>query len=529
MKKDERTFEEQILLFRKAGFACINLISKEESVVVDEIRRVLGKDPGTGQVLKYSHASCSLIRSEKNKILKQTEKDSNIEPDELFASFMSLMSVGPDDPTNVIIIPDFGELLRRDPQLRRSLRERIWWCQNSGHQIILLTTKVEELPEIENDITVYHHGLPDVIQTKKLISRMSNDYGLVMGEDDIHQCAESLSGMTSHAQEDAVSLSLVDSKMKGDQKIDPSILLESKEREIAKRPYLKIVKPNVSFDDVVGHDLLKDWAKMRRMGFTTKAKEFGIKTPKGMLLVGPPGTGKTLFAKALTNAWGGMPLLQFNIGAIFNSMLGESEANIREAIEIAERMAPCILWIDEINRAFGGKGGEKDGGTQERITGEILTWMSEKTSQVFVLATANDITGMPPEMLRKGRFDEIFAVGLPAVNSRKNIFELYLSGKENSVDCMLMAEKTDRFIPSEIEEIVSGAHYRAFERFSNSGEGVVTNEDVLAEIEQVVPLSVSMSEQFEALESWSDKNARSTIDKSVKPEVFEPMSRKLNI
>lgn len=235
--------------------------------------------------------------------------------------------------------------------------------------------------------------------------------------------------------------------------------------------------------------------------------------PKGIMLVGPPGTGKTLFAKAITNEWG-MPLLQLRFSALFSSMLGDTEGNVRSAIEIAERMAPCILWADEINRAFGGGHGERDGGTQERVTGEFLTWLSEKTSQVFVLATANDVTGMPPEMLRKGRWDEIWSVSTPSEIERKAIFDLYLNGKENDVDTGLMAASTDSYIPAEIEAICNDAHLRAFDRFTEGGDKMIHDEDVVYEINGTVPLAKSMAEQFDKLKDWAEKNARSTTEKS---------------
>lgn len=377
----EKSFSDQIRLFRAAGFSCINVVTKEEKVAEEEILNALKDHDATGKIFRFSVASAlQEISGDGTKMID----GELVEPDELINGIPKFMSNGKGNQTDVLLLPDFTEYLKRDPILRRGLRERIWWARSTGNTIILLSSRKEEIADIENDMTVFHHGLPSAETTENLLVSMANEYGISMSKDEIESCVESLTGMTHVGQSDAVALSLIETGLK---EIKPSILQENKEREIAKREYLRIVKPDVSFDDVVGHGELKDWSVLRRNGFSNKAREFGIaRPPKGSLLVGPPGTGKTLFAKALTNAWG-IPLLQFRIGAIFSSMLGDSEAHVRDAIEVAERMAPCIFWIDEINRAFGGDGGERDGGTQQRITGELLTWMSEKTSPVFVLAT----------------------------------------------------------------------------------------------------------------------------------------------
>jgi SpoVK/Ycf46/Vps4 family AAA+-type ATPase len=454
----EASFANQISLFNTAGFSCLMVVTREEQVAETEIHKGLNKNEKAPKVLRFSVASAlqELMPNGKIKVSDAGLTD----PMDLMAKLPSVLGLQDSDKKTVLLLPDFAEFLKRDSILRRCFRERIWWARGVGHQIILIAETKMELPDLMNDITVINHGLPDRETTAKTLNDLATEYKAALTPEEQEVCLEALAGMTSVAQGDAISLALVhhvtNVKTKPI-KIDPKILQENKEREISRRGYLNIVKPTVSFANVVGHDALKDWSRLRRRGFTRAAREFGVLPPKGMLLAGPPGTGKTLFAKAICNEWG-LPLLQLRFSALFTSMLGESEANVRDAIEVAKRMAPCILWADEINRAFGGGSGERDGGTQERITGEFLTWLSEKTEEVFVLATANDVTGMPAEMLRKGRWDEIWAVSTPSPEERAGIFELYLKNKPNTVTVPLMVEASDLWIPAEIEAAVNSAH-----------------------------------------------------------------------
>lgn len=514
----EKDFKKTISLMRQAGYSCIYVVSKEEKVADEEIFLALKDIPHIDKILRFTVCSGVMEMTKPHGKYKAFNKTTD--PEELIAGLPAILDKNTDEneeskskKKSVLILPDFHDYLK-DPMARRAFRERIWWCRTSGHGIILIATEYHEIPDLGNDITVIYHGLPNREITETLIDDRIKEYKLDATKEERETYIESLTGLTYGAQDDSLSLAIVDAASNGTKKIDCKILQENKEREIAKKGFLQIVKPNVTFKDVVGHDALKDWVKVRRLGFTKAAVDFGItEPPKGILLAGPPGTGKTLFAKALANEWN-LPLLQFKVGAAFSSMLGESEANVRMACEVAERMAPCIFWWDEVNRAFSESSGERDGGTQDRITGEMLTWLSEKTSMVFVLGTANKVKGMPAELLRKGRFDEIFSVGVPDFKERVGVFELYLNGIKHNVNLSEVANKTDRFIPAEIKEIVKGAHFRAFKRFSETGEDsdrMIWMDDVVTEIDQTVPLSISMADQFTSLEEWAEKNARSTV------------------
>jgi SpoVK/Ycf46/Vps4 family AAA+-type ATPase len=252
---------------------------------------------------------------------------------------------------------------------------------------------------------------------------------------------------------------------------------------------------------------LKDWLRKRALAFSDQARAFGLPAPKGMLLLGVQGCGKSLCAKAVASQWQ-LPLLRFDMGRMFGSLVGSSEENARRAISVAESVAPAILWVDEIDKAFAGlsSSGATDAGTTARVFGTFLTWLAEKTAAVFVVATANDISHLPPELLRKGRLDEIFFVDLPAAEERAEIFRIHLArrGRDpEQFDLAALAAQSEGYSGAEIEQaVISGL----FEAFAQKSE--LTPGHVREALRQAVPLSKTMSEQITALRQWAEGRAR---------------------
>nr|WP_239582826.1 AAA family ATPase [Bacillus tianshenii] len=270
---------------------------------------------------------------------------------------------------------------------------------------------------------------------------------------------------------------------------------------------LEYYHPNESLSNIGGLDNLKDWIEERGNAYSQEAREYGLNLPKGVLLLGVPGCGKSLTAKAISRSWN-FPLLRFDLGKVFGGLVGESERNIREALDVAKAISPCILWIDEIEKGLSGvqSSGSSDGGTTSRVFGTFLTWMQEKKEPVFVIATANNIGLMPPELLRKGRFDEIFFVDLPTVEERMNIYEIHINNKGRNpreFDLEQIATKSFGFSGAEIEEVLNESLFRAF----NQGRDVTT-EDILYSIGQICPLSKTMSETITGLRKWASARAR---------------------
>ena len=246
---------------------------------------------------------------------------------------------------------------------------------------------------------------------------------------------------------------------------------------------------------------LKEWLEKRKnvVANPLRAEEFGLSFPRGVLLLGVPGCGKSLSAKAVSSEWG-LPLLKFDTSNLYNKYIGESEKNFKRAIRAAERMAPVVLWIDELEKAFA-VGGTEDGGVSQRILGSFLNWMQDRRGEVFIVATANEIERLPPEFLRKGRFDEIFFVDLPGTETRREIFSIHLSSRgqnPGAFDLDSLAEETEGFTGSEIEEVVVSGLYTAF-----SEDQALTSSDLVREVQGTVPLSVTMEEKISALRAWA--------------------------
>ena len=267
-------------------------------------------------------------------------------------------------------------------------------------------------------------------------------------------------------------------------------------------------------DDIGGLENLKTWLRKRNGSWLDEAAAYGLPAPKGVLVTGVPGCGKSLTAKAMASAWS-LPLVRLDIGRVFGGLVGASEQNMRNALATAEAIAPCVMWIDEIEKGFAsGASGQGDSGTSARVFGTFLSWMQEKTAAVFVIATANNISLLPPEMMRKGRFDEIFFIDLPTDVERRVIFTIHLKARLKAgpalgglpvtdTSCSVCcAPSTEGFSGAEIEQVVISACFDAFNE-----RRALTTDDLLHEIGNTVPLSVTQAEQIAALREWADVRA----------------------
>lgn len=418
----------------------------------------------------------------------------------------------------------FGNRQRpADAQIVRALRDLIPALKTSSvrKNIIFISPELNIPESLQKDVVIYDFPLPNLEDIKKRLDKMiaanSKINVTTLEEEDKDKLCKAALGLTMQEAENAFALAMVN-----DGKLDISdlpVILSEKMQVIRKTGMLEYVQSDYSISDIGGLDNLKKWLLKRNNSWSEKAKKYCIPAPKGVLVTGVPGCGKSLTAKAMSSIWQ-LPLLRLDLGKIFSGLVGSSEENMRKAIATVEAVAPAILWVDEIEKGLNGVSSSNDSGVSSRIFGTLLTWMQEKTAPVFVIATANNISKLPPELLRKGRFDEIFFVDIPTLNERKDIFKVHLKRhlKDKEVCANVkpndskmidkLAEMTEGFIGSEIEQVVIAALCDAF--FENRA---LEFTDFEKAIENTVPLSKTQKEEILAIRQWANVRAVSASSK----------------
>lgn len=379
---------------------------------------------------------------------------------------------------------------------------------------IALTSHVLEIPpELTEEITAIDFPLPTIAEIEYLIRKKISPNKLNLSDLALEQLVKACQGLSRIRIQRVLAKAIAEKEQVNDSDIDA--VLAEKQQAIRQTGILEFFTGNDSLKNVGGLDNLKQWVRIRRDAFTEEAKRYGIPTPKGVLLVGIQGTGKSLSAKTIANEWR-LPLLRLDIGRLFGSYVGESESRVRQMIQLAEATAPCVLWIDEIDKAFGNTNMAIDGdsGASRRVFGTLITWMQEKTAPVFIVATANNVRILPAELLRKGRFDEIFFLNLPTESERQEIFKVHLQklrpSRLRDFDLMLLARHTKNFSGAEIEQVIIDGIHRAFGRGSSGNREDFTTEDIISAIEETVPLAAIASQQIESLKQWAAESGART-------------------
>lgn len=397
-----------------------------------------------------------------------------------------------------------------DPIVLRTVRNLAKSLQSasadSARTVIVLTPSSEVPPELAGHATVIDYPLPDRAEIAQILddvlSALPEDVRVNAAPNGTRDAAiDAAVGLSAEEASNCYAKSLVTLR-----KIDPAIVSSEKKRVIAREKVLTWHDPDPrGLDAIGGLDVLKDWLRARKAAFSPRARAFGLPAPKGAMLVGVPGCGKSLTAKAVASAWA-MPLLRLDMGALKSKWVGESEGNIRKALQVAEAVSPCVLWLDEIEKALGGSTGPQgDGGVAADALGAVLSWMQEREGSVFVVATANDVRSLPPELLRKGRFDEVFWVDLPTFDERKAILDATLKQYGRSLtDIANVAAVTTGFTGAELAALIPDALFKAFEE----NERELTTDDIKIAASSVVPLSKTASEKIEALRNWAKGRAR---------------------
>lgn len=412
--------------------------------------------------------------------------------------------------TAIYVFKDFHPFME-EPRIIRKLKDVAAQIKTSHNTLVILSSKMVIPEELEKDITVVDYPLPGYDDLKKLLGKLVESVRrnprvkIELSPATEEKVIKAALGLTMNEAENVFAKAVVMNNHLGEEDID--VILTEKEQIIRKTGILEYYHATEKFNQVGGLDHLKNWLVKRGSAFSERARKYMLPQPKGILLLGVQGCGKSLCAKVVSSLWN-LPLLRLDMGNVFGGIIGSSEANIRKAIKLSETLSPCILWIDEIEKGLSGmkSSGMSDGGTTSRVFGTLLSWMQEKTAPVFIIATANDISQLPPEMLRKGRFDEIFFVDLPTKSERRQIFEIHLAKRKRppeEFELDALVEASSGFSGAEIEQaIISGM----FDAFFEDRE--VQTKDLLRALEETFPLSRTMSEKIDYLRKWAKNRTR---------------------
>lgn len=505
---NETKFMQDFANLVNAGFPYIYIPSYEEERITNAVRDILGnKDLIKNDRKLYIWTQTDGLVSDDTKVRDTSNPINAIE------------SVAKSNEDAIYIFKDFHIYFGGDRNSRpdyaviRKLRDIIPNLKASRKTIVFVSSKLVIPCDMEKEISILEFSLPTETQIKSLLDELIsglNPENVKLTEDEKTLLSRSALGLLMQEAENAFCRAIV--KLKGLSTDALSIIHEEKNQVVKKTGVLEFVKSDLNIDDIGGLENLKKWLIRRNNSWSEKAKKYNLPAPKGVLITGIPGCGKSLTAKAMSTIWG-LPLLKLDMGKIFGGIVGSSEENMRKAISTAEAIAPSILWVDEIEKGFSGLKSGGDSGTSARVFGTFLTWMQEKTAPVFVIATANDISALPPELLRKGRFDEIFFVDLPTAKEREKIFAVHLNKimKNSAVSheievseavCREFAGASAGYVGAEIEQIVIAAMYEAF--YADRG---LRKEDVLKAIKETVPLSSTQREQILSLREWAKERA----------------------
>ena len=416
-----------------------------------------------------------------------------------------------------------------DPVIIRKVRETVLELRHAdAARALVVTAPVRCIPpELDKLAHLLEFPLPNTTELQAMLDTMiennTSNGGRIRVKADaktLESLVQAARGLTMSEAENAFARAMVDDgELTAD---DISVVLDEKRQIVSKSGLLDFVTQPLDLDSVGGLNNLKRWLGRRNGSWLAEAEQFGLPSPKGVLITGVPGCGKSLTAKAMAASWG-LPLLRLDIGRIFSGLVGSSEQNLRTALATAEAVAPCILWVDEIEKGFSNTTGSGDSGTTARVFGYFLTWMQEKKHPVFVVATANNIDSLPPEFMRKGRFDEIFFVDLPTAVERRAIWSIQLASNAtdgnglaniDAADVEKLVEVSDNYSGAEIEQAVIVALYEAF-----AERRPATVTDLTEAITNMIPLAVTQAEEVQVIRAWAEVRAvRATGSEDIDPD-----------
>jgi SpoVK/Ycf46/Vps4 family AAA+-type ATPase len=491
--------QEELSILIQSQYPLIYMVTSEEDRAEQAIMSIASRDHFQRRVFSWTLTRGVVEYG----VAGSTPQQGTIPPQQALA-----FAIQQRDP-GIFVFKDLHPFLKHDgsADVIRWLRDTVASFKDSQKTIILMSP-VQEVPiELEKEVVVVDFALPTMAQLDDVLSaQLEPIRGPKLTTEAREKLLKAALGLTRDEAQKVYRKAFVTAGRLTEQEVD--VVLSEKKQLIRRNGILEYIEEDETLDSVGGLDELKHWLHQRSNAFTERAREYGLPQPKGMLILGVPGCGKSLIAKTTARLWG-LPLLRLDLGRVYDgSTVGKSEANLRSALKTAESISPAILFIDELDKAFAGSSGsaDSDGGTSSRIFGSFLTWMQEKTSPVFVMATANRVEKLPGEFLRKGRFDEIFFVDLPSAEEREDIFRIHLAKRQRDLarfDLPQLAKTCDGFSGAEIEQGIIAAMYEAFAQ-----DREFTQLDIIASVKSTMPLSKTMTEQVSALRDWARQRAR---------------------
>ncbi|MFP4694582.1 MAG: AAA family ATPase [Halothece sp.] len=497
---------QQLDLMLRSRYSMIYLVAAEEEPVEEVLEQVSQNSQPQRQVLAWD-----MVRG---------WSDNNKDKGSLMGALNRIRAAKEDEAT-LFVLCDLHGILKnpetdKNAPVIRELKNLSRDLKTNRKTILFLSHRLEIPPELSEEITVLDVPLPQYHEIDYLVSQLVSPDKIKLQGLAKEQFLKACQGLSRSRIRRVLAKALAAKQEINEADID--VVLEEKRETIRQTGILDFSPAPDSLKRVGGLENLKQWVRTRKDAFSDEARQYGLPTPKGLLLVGIQGTGKSLSAKTIAHEWR-LPLLSLDTGRLFGGLVGESESRVRQMIQLAEAMSPCILWIDEIDKAFGniGSGASGDSGTSERVFGSLITWMQEKTQPVFIVATANNVEVLPAELLRKGRFDEIFFINLPTEKERKDIFRVHLQQLRGSrlqeFNLDRLAKASENFSGAEIQQAVIDAMHLAF------GEGDIgkrrdfNTQDIITALEETVPLSAIAHQQIEALKRWAAQAGARTASK----------------
>ena len=403
------------------------------------------------------------------------------------------------ETASLFVLKDYDNFLK-DFSVVRKLKNLSRSLKTQPKNIIIVSSEINIPDSLKEFVTLLEFPLPSYSEILEELNRLLSSLEQEIDPTTLNNIATACQGLSLERIRRVLSKVIAKNGEVDDS--SPPLILQEKKQIIQQTQLLEFCLNDKNLDDLGGLDVFKQWLQVRDQAFSQEAIKYGLPYPKGLLLVGVQGTGKSVAAKIIAHEWQ-LPLLRLDFGRLFASLIGQSEQRVRKMIEIAEALSPCVLWVDEIDKAFAGAQSSGDSGTTSRVLATFITWLSEKTSPVFVVSTANNIELIPPEILRKGRFDEMFFLNLPTREEREAIFEVHLKKyRPDSIENFqipLLGQLSKEFSGAEIEQVVIDAMRLGF-----SEDREFNNEDILVSIQNCVPLARTRSKELDQLKSWAE-------------------------